>query len=213
MQAPAEPNRWYLPRMRARAALLALTVLVPAAAIVSPHASSLGPPPAEAAVSLLVTLDELVQSSTYVVLGTAAEHNSAWEETPSGRRIVTYTRIDVERTVAGDPGTSVWVRTLGGTVGSIGQYVSGEAQITLGSRSLLFLHKEGPLVAVTEMAQGHFPVIADDKGPVRLGASPDAGALLPRRGPSISAREVLVGATIERAVVAVQEARRTHEKR
>jgi len=199
--------------MRARAALLALAFLAPAAAIVSPHTSSLGPPPAEAAVSLLVTLDELVQSSSYVVVGTAAEHHSAWEETSSGRRIVTYTRIDVERSIAGEPGSSIWVRTLGGTVENIGQYVSGEAQLTPGSRSMLFLHKEGPLVVVTEMAQGHFPVIADDKGVTRLGPSPDAGALLPRRGPSISAREVLVGATLERGIGAVQEARRSHEKR
>jgi len=213
LQAPAGPNQWYLRSMRARAAFLALAFLVPAAAIVCPRGSSLGPPPAEAAVSLLVTLDELVASSTYVVVGTAAERRSDWEETPSGRRIVTYTRIDVERAVTGDPGGAVWVRTLGGTVGSIGQYVSGEAQISSGSRALFFLHKAGPLVAVTEMAQGHFPVIVDEKGAARLAPSPDAGALLPRRGPSISAREVLVGATIDKAVVAVQEARRTHEKR
>jgi hypothetical protein len=198
--------------MRIRAALLAISVLVPAGAMLSPHARSLGPPPAEAAVSMLVSLHELTQSSSYVVVATAAERRSAWEDMPSGRRIVTYTRLDVERSVVGDPGKSVWVRTLGGEVGTLGQSVSGEARLTPGARALVFLYKAGSTVVVTAMAQGHFPVSTDAAGLARLGASPDAGALVAPRGPTLSARDELVGVTLERAVGIVQEAHRAQTK-
>jgi hypothetical protein len=197
--------------MRARAALLALTVCLPAAIIASPRNPCLGPSPAEAAVSMAITLDELLSESTCVVVATSSERQSLWEDTEAGRRIVTYTRLDVDRSVVGQPGSSVWVRTLGGTVGNIGQYVSGEAQLLPGTRSLLFLRKSGTAVVVTAMAQGHFPVLAKEGEPPRLLASPDAGAILARRGPSIAAREVLVGATLEQALGTIEEARRARE--
>jgi hypothetical protein len=53
-------------------------------------------------------------------------------------------------------------------------------------------------MVVTAMAQGHFP-LAERDGKARLAASPSLGNLLPRRGPSLSARERLVGATLESA--------------
>jgi len=162
---------------------------------------------------MALSLDELVSSSSYVVIAKAAEKQSVWEDLPGGRRIVTYTRLDVERTVAGEPGTSVWVRTLGGVVGEVGQWVSGEASIAPGSRSLFFLYKAGPSVVVTGMAQGHFPVIVEDGGVTKIGGSPDPGTVLPRRGPTLSAREMLVGVTLERAVATIQEVRRAQRER
>jgi hypothetical protein len=125
--------------MRVRASVLAAALLLPAAIIASPNARSVGPRSAEAAISVVVSVSELVQTSTHVVVAKAVEQKSMWEDTPSGRRIVTYTRVDVERSVIGDAGSSVWVRTLGGAVGSTGQWVSGEAVIAPNSRSLLFL--------------------------------------------------------------------------
>jgi hypothetical protein len=199
--------------MRVRASLLALCLAVPATVVVSPRAPHMGPPIAEAAVSMSLSLDELVTSSSYVVVAKAVERQSVWEDLPGGRRIVTYTRLDVERTVVGEPGTSVWVRTLGGTVGTVGQWVSGEALIPPGSRTLLFLHKAGPTTVVTGMAQGHFPVVAGDAGAAKLAGSPDPGTLLPRRGPTVSAREVLVGATLERAIATIEEVRRAQRDR
>ncbi len=199
--------------MRVRASLLALSLALPAALFVSPRSPHTGPKEAAAAVSMVVSLDELVVSSSYVVVAKASERQSLWEDTPSGRRIVTYTRLDVERAVVGEPGTSVWVRTLGGTVGDVGQWVSGEAVIKPGERSLLFLHKASSAVVVTAMAQGHYPVIVAEGGPPRLAPSPDAGTVLPRTGPSIAAREVLVGATLSRALVAIEEVRRAPRER
>jgi hypothetical protein len=198
--------------MRVRASVFAAALLVPTVLIVSPNARSIGPGTAEAAVSVVVSLNELVALSTHVVVAKAIERQSMWEDTPSGRRIVTYTRVDVERAIAGDAGTSVWVRTLGGAVGSTGQSVSGEAVIPLGSRSFLFLLKSGSTFAVAAMAQGHYPIV--EEGAVRrLAGSPDAGTLLLRRGPNIAAREVLVGTTVDKAIQLVEEARRAQKDR
>ncbi|WP_232379707.1 hypothetical protein [Polyangium fumosum] len=192
--------------------MLALSIALPAALFVSPHSPHTGPQEAAAAVSVVVSLDELVTGSSFVVVAKAAERQSMWEDTPNGRRIVTYTRLDVERSVVGEPGTQVWVRTLGGVVGDVGQWVSGEAVIPPGERSLLFLHKTPTAVVVTAMAQGHYRVLTEEGVP-KLAPSPDAGTMLPRTGPSIGAREVLVGATLSRALVAIEEVKRAPRER
>jgi hypothetical protein len=162
--------------------------------------------PANASVSLLVSLDELVATSTHIVVATPVDRRSVWEEVGQSRRIVTYVRLQVHSAVAGAPGSEVWVRTLGGAVGGVGQSVSGEAQLVKGAKALFFLSQVDGAHVVTARAQGHYLVRADGK----LGPSPEAGALLPRRGPVISAREALVGVTIDEAVRTVSRARARH---
>ncbi len=61
------------------------------------------------------------------------EQRSQWEELGGARRIVTYTRLSIDRPVAGQPDGEIWVRTLGGAVGDIGQQVSGDAQLKIGA--------------------------------------------------------------------------------
>lgn len=177
-----------------------------------------GPNAAQAAVSIQLSMDELVSAASYVVVATAAERRSQWEEVGGSRRIVTYTRLTIDRVVAGQPDGEIWVRTLGGVVGDIGQYVSGDAQLTPGKQAMLFLFKARSAVVVAGMAQGHYPVVSEPGDEARnatgapralvrrLAASPDSGKILPRSGPTISAREVLVGATLEAAIDAVTRA-------
>ncbi len=203
--------------MSPRALGLALLLALPAALVVDPGAPWPGPRPAAASVSISMSLEQLVAGSRTVVVGTAAERKSRWEELGGAKRIVTYTRIAVDTSVAGEPAKEVWVRTLGGVVDKVGQLVPGDARIAPGSRSLLFLAKadDGALV-VTGMAQGHYPVVAEQAPPgagvaaprLRLAASPDGGAIVPRPGPMISAREALVGAPLEDAVAMVRRARK-----
>jgi hypothetical protein len=203
---------WYPGKMKYRALALALLAAAPLAIGVSPSAPLEGPRSAEASVAVLISLEDLTAASTYVVIATAGEQRSTWEETPSGKRIVTYTRMKVDRSVAGPAETELWVRTLGGVVDKIGQSVSGEAQIATGARSMLFLAKVDVGLVVAGMAQGHYPIVDDATAPSvkpqRLAGSPDAGMLLPRRGPTISARERLVGLSVDEAVLAVQRARK-----
>jgi hypothetical protein len=191
----------------------ALSIAAPAALLIDAKAPGGGPPQAQAAVSVLLSLGELVGASTHVVVATAGERRSAWEDLPGGRRIVTYTRFKIERAIGASPGEEIEVRTLGGVVGQVGQAVSGDAKIAKGERALLFLKKADRAFVVAGLAQGHFPVRADAKGTPRLAPSPDAGSLLARRGPAISAREELVGTTIDDAAAAVDRARRARDAR
>lgn len=199
--------------MRLRAIAAASLFLLPVITTLSPVAPLGGPAPAEASVSVLLSLEEIVSASTAVVVGTAGERKSQWEEVAGSRRIVTYTKIKVERSLAGSPGAEVWVRTLGGSVDKIGQAVSGEAQIATGSKSILFLRKRGDVTTVTGMAQGHFPVVADEKGVSRLRPSPDAGTQLRTPGPTIAARDVLVGQTLDAAATAIQKVRKALDEK
>lgn len=167
--------------------------------------------------AIQVSLDELVSFASYVVVATATEQRSQWEELGGARRIVTYTRLSIDRTVAGQPDdTDVWVRTLGGVVGDVGQQVAGDAHLKIGSQAMLFLTRVGSAVVVSAMAQGHYPIVdvAEPRGLTggpriavrRLAASPGSGTLLARPGPSISAREQLVGATLDAAIDLVARA-------
>ena len=93
------------------------------------------------------------------------------------------------------PAGELWVRTLGGVVDKIGQAVPGEAQLAAGSRALLFLAQGPGRGGRHGDGQGHYPIVADDKGVARLTPEPRRGDARRRAaGPTISAHERLVGA-------------------
>ena len=87
-----------------------------------------------------MSLKELVQQSRTVVVATPLGGSSSWERVGGSRRIVTRTRIRVDQLVRGqDPDSSeMVVRTLGGSVGKIGQLVEGQAELRAGQSTLLF---------------------------------------------------------------------------
>jgi hypothetical protein len=199
--------------MRLRSVALASALALPAALGLVPGAHPFAAHEAVAGVSVLVSLEELTAASTHVVVARGVDRHSQWEELGGGRRIVTYTRLRVERSILGEPATELVVRTLGGAVDGIGQSVSGEAQLTLGKPALLFVAQGDGALVVAGMAQGHYPIVEKDKEPPRLGPSPDAGMLLPRRGPTVSAREELVGATLDAAVAAIGRTRKAQDAR
>ncbi len=136
---------------------------------------------AQASVSIAILFDDLVRESTTASIITPMEAHAVWEN----GRIYTYTRVHVDRLVAGSvtPGHEAsheeWVRTLGGVVGKIGQVVDGEPVLTVGRPSMLFVH-QGPVGAleVTGRAQGQFPVVADATHTLRVVRSIGVGALL-----------------------------------
>lgn len=137
---------------------------------------------AGASVSIQVTWDGLLRESTAAGIVTPTETQSVWEN----GRIYTYTKVHVDRAIAGDlsTGAEAWVRTMGGVVGKIGQRVEGEAVLAPGHASLLFLHTGGNAPAgtyqVTARGQGQFPVVAaaDPAAPPHLVRSTAAGVLV-----------------------------------
>jgi len=130
-----------------------------------------------ASVSVAITFDALVHESSAVVVGTAAEQRSVWE----GARIYTYSRVHVDSAIAGELGADdeVWVRTMGGVVGKVGQIVEGEAELTVGRPSLVFLRRS-PVGAyvVTARAQGQFGLYTDDQKQLRVRKSGGVGAVV-----------------------------------
>ena len=100
--------------------------------------------------------------------------------------------------------------------------VEGEAVLTRGQPSLLFVHsipgRPAGTFAVTARAQGQFPLVADDKTPPRLVRSNSAGALVPPHvlGPVASgplAADVVHGRAVEDVARDVATAwSRTHSR-
>jgi hypothetical protein len=125
---------------------------------------------ARASLSIAITWESLLRESTAAAVVTPLDALSVWED----GRIYTYTRVRVERMLAGElaTGSEAWVRTMGGVIGRIGQLVEGEAVLAPGQASLLFLHGGPPhqstTYEVTARAQGQFPLVADSKAGQRL---------------------------------------------
>jgi hypothetical protein len=123
--------------------------------------------PAEASVARGLTLRELVTRSTSVLQVTPVAKRSSWQTIGGTRRIVTEWRARVDDLVSGqDPSASeVLVRTLGGSVGSLGQLVEGEAELAIGQPSFTFVTELEPsLFGVTAMGQGHYPIATEQRG-------------------------------------------------
>lgn len=116
---------------------------------------------AAATVARAVSLTALVHSSRRILVVTALDAESHFEEIGRRRRIVTDTRVRVEESLAKGQGvdSELLLRTLGGRVGNMGERVHGQAQLVLGEPCVAFL-LQGPegLHYVNGMAQGHYPV-------------------------------------------------------
>lgn len=164
-------------------------------------------PAAGAMLALEATVQQLVGESDLAVDATPQESYSEWEEIPKvGRRIVTYTRLRVADAAFGDVPSEVWVRTLGGQVGDVGQRVEGEAEFTAGSRALLFLRRapDGRF-RVTQMSQGHFRV--DGAGAVaKLRATTRLSSLVKAKK-GLGARAALEGLGVSDALAALRHER------
>jgi hypothetical protein len=138
------------------------------------------------------------------------EQLSVWE----GGRIYTYSRVRVDSAVAGDLAVEgiAWVRTMGGVVDDVGQRVDGEAELTVGRPSLLFLRRDvralsptGPrpaetgLFVVAARAQGQFGLYADEASRLHVRRSSSVGALVLASGataPVPLAADVLDGRAV-----------------
>jgi hypothetical protein len=198
--------------------------LVAAAAIVvTPNLAqrSVGTRMAAASTFIEMNVADLVAQSSLVVAGTPLESTSLWENSDGGRgrRIVTYTRLRIDRTVDGAPQAEVWVRTLGGHVDDIGQRVDGEAVLVPSQPGFFFLRAiPGGTHAVVGMSQGHYPLEAQPGSTtLRLMAPRGLGRLVERLGrPHLPdrppARTELVGRTLDDVALLVAAERRAHAR-
>ena len=140
-----------------------------------------------ASLSRALRLEQLVARSQHVLVAESLDAASTWEQIGERKHIVTYTRVRLLELLAGsDPKQSeLMVRTLGGRVGELGELVHGEAMLSLGQHSVLFLAPSQAALAVTAMAQGHYPLAQDAAGVERLQRSPQAAELLQEDGSAV----------------------------
>jgi hypothetical protein len=167
--------------------------------------------PADASLHLEVSLQHLVTVADLVVEATPQEAKSVWEDLPGvGRRIVTYTHLSVDQSVYGTPPSEVWVRTLGGQVGDLGQKVEGEAVLTPGDRQLLFLRAGAAGThRVVEMAQGQY-LVHEESNARRVKASPFLGKVIPDKSEEVrakAARTMLENKLVADAVTLIRTTR------
>jgi hypothetical protein len=166
----------------------------------------------EATIVEAIDLDGLTRMSEWVVVATVKSARSHYERIGSARRLVTDTLLQVDqaltpnRTSASVETATVMVRTLGGSIGDLVQWVPGEAILPQGARQLLFLDEGNDLVLrVSAMAQGHYPIVLDDQGHPRLQQSPGLDLVI---HPEQSAVTTLVGHSIDEAEAMLQNVRR-----
>ena len=143
--------------------------------------------PAEASLARAVQVEELMGRSQHVMLGEPLDAYSVWEKVGQRKHIVTYTRVRALEVLGGaDPKQDeLLVRTLGVGVGELGELVHGEALLTLGERSVLFVMPARGALSVTAMAQGHYPLVRDASSVERLRRSPEAKELLNEQGAAV----------------------------
>ncbi|NOU31261.1 MAG: hypothetical protein HOO96_25470 [Polyangiaceae bacterium] len=152
---------------------------------------------ASASTSFAVPLSSLVENASAVVVVEPIESKSQWEN----GSIATYTHVRIVERVAGTAPDDAWIRTAGGRVGDIGQWVEGEADLR--SRSLVFLAQAGSSAKVVGRAQGQYLAVAEN-GKLVLRPSPDAGRLVARRG-EVAKAFPLAGASLDEASRQVRE--------
>lgn len=139
--------------------------------------------PADACAALPISLPDLTRLSRFTVVGIAREGTSDWERSSTGNRIVTHTRLEVQQTLDGrdPPDSNLFVRTLGGVVGDVGQLVHGEAELQTDRPAVLFLNEtRNGAYGITAMVQGHYALNADDDGTHRLFPHPHVLELVAR---------------------------------
>jgi hypothetical protein len=157
---------------------------------------------ASATIVRALSLPALVQGSRRIVVVTALDADSHFEELGRRKRIVTDTRVRVEEGLAKAEGmgSELMVRTLGGAVGRLGERVHGQAQLVMGEACVAFL-LQGPdgLHYVNGMAQGHYPL--SRSAARELAQSPDLPAILGFEG---SAVRELVGSQLTAATARIR---------
>jgi hypothetical protein len=165
-----------------------------------------------ATVVAAIPLADLVGMSEWVVVATVKSARSHYETIGGSRRMVTDTELSIDealmpnRSSNGVETATLTVRTLGGTIGDVAQYVPGEAVLAQGTTHLLFVDEGSDSVfRVSAMAQGQYPITLDEQGKRKLLPSPGLDVVI---HPEQSAVATLAGHSVEQAQAMLQNVRK-----
>jgi len=111
------------------------------------------------------SFDDLVGQAEMIFQGTVTGVRSEWTGEGAQRHITSYVTVKVEETIKGNPGASVTLQMLGGTVGAETMEVADAPKFKVGDRDILFVENNGtqfiPLVGIMH---GRFRVKKDEAG-------------------------------------------------
>jgi len=111
------------------------------------------------------SFDDLVGRAEMIFQGTVTGVRSEWTGEGAQRHITSYVTVKVEEAIKGNPGASVTLQMLGGTVGAETMEVADAPKFKVGDRDILFVENNGtqfiPLVGIMH---GRFRVKKDEAG-------------------------------------------------
>ena len=101
---------------------------------------------------------EIVDAADTVVVAEAIDSRAEWVTTGSSRAIVTRLTFRVTDTLKGTQRVLLPLEFLGGTVGNVGEEVSGVPRFAIGDRAVLFVSGERAASPIVGHMQGRFPI-------------------------------------------------------
>jgi hypothetical protein len=111
------------------------------------------------------SFDQLVSRAEMIFQGNVTEVRSEWTGEGAQRHIMSYVTLTVEDAIKGNPGSTVTLRMLGGTVGGETMEVTDAPKFKVGDRDILFVENNGTqFVPLVGIMHGRFRVKKDSKG-------------------------------------------------
>jgi hypothetical protein len=111
------------------------------------------------------SFDELVSRAEMIFQGSVTDVRSEWTGEGAQRHIMSYVTLKVEDSFKGNPGSTVTLRMLGGTVGDETMEVTDAPKFKVGDRDILFVENNGTqFVPLVGIMHGRFRVKKDAAG-------------------------------------------------
>src|SRR4026208_415309 len=111
------------------------------------------------------SFDELVSRAEMIFQGSVTDVRSEWTGEGAQRHIMSYVTLKVEDANKGNPGSTVTLRMLGGTVGGETMEVTDAPKFKVGDRDILFVENNGTqIVPLVGIMHGRFRVKKDAAG-------------------------------------------------
>ncbi|HYO75827.1 MAG TPA: hypothetical protein VE010_05140 [Thermoanaerobaculia bacterium] len=125
-------------------------------------ALALAPVVAEATISQAMKFDDKVENAAAIVVGKVVSQESRWDA--EHKRILTYSTLQVEKTLKGAGATQTTIVTPGGVVGDIAQEYVGIPRFQVGEEHVVFVKNTRAGQTVLYFDQGAYRVAENDRG-------------------------------------------------
>ena len=105
-----------------------------------------------------MSLAEMVSAADTIVVAEAIDSRAEWVTTGSSQAIVTRVTFRVADTLKGTQRRLLPLEFLGGTVGNVGQEISGVPTFDIGDQAVLFVSGAQAASPIVGYMQGRFPI-------------------------------------------------------